>query len=139
MLTGKQLKIIRQIAGFTGTEIADKMLVTKQTISSIETGKTETPSSIRYYEMSLKNMIEDLVDPDLHRICLDLLRTFDSENERDSKWLVVSRKPGGVTYTINGEYKTLAEAERIAYEMKQTWPAKKYRVLKDRDSIAKFS
>lgn len=139
MLTGEQLKIVRKIAGFTGTEVAERMLVTKQTISSIETGKTETPSSIRYYEMSLKEMVNDLVDPDLHRICLDLLQTFNAENEHDSKWLVVSRKPGSVVFTINAEYKTLAEAERIAYELKKAWPAKKYRVLKDSDSIIKFS
>ena len=42
MLTGKQLKIIRQIAGFTGTEVADKMFVTKQTIRRIENGEIST-------------------------------------------------------------------------------------------------
>lgn len=133
MLTGKQLKIIRQIAGFTGTEVADKMLVTKQTISSIETGKTETPSSIRYYEMSLKDMIEDLVDPDLHRICLDLLRAFEDKNEHSSEWLLLYKKPEGVSLTIEGEFRTLAEAESMAYEMKNVYPYAEYYILKDRN------
>lgn len=131
MLTGKQLKIIRQIAGFTGTEVADKMFVTKQTISSIETGKTETPSSIRYYEMSLKAMIEDLADPDLHRICLDLLRKFNAENEHSSEWLLLYKKPECVSLTIEGKFRTLAEAESMAYEMKNAHPYAEYYILKD--------
>lgn len=126
MLTGEQLKIVRKIAGFTGTEVAERMLVTKQTISSIETGKTETPSSIRYYEMSLKEMVNDLVDPDLHRICLDLLRKLNAENEHSSKWLVLYKKPEGVSLTIEGEFRTLAEAESMAYEMKNAHPYAEY-------------
>ena len=99
MLTGEQLKIVRKIAGFTETEVAERMLITKPTIWRIENGKTETPSSIRYYEMSLKEMVDDLVDPDLHRICLDLLRKFNSENEHNSKWLVLYKNPkGGIAY-----------------------------------------
>ena len=131
MLTGEQLKIVRKIAGFTGTEVAERMLVTKQTISSIETGKTETPSSIRYYEMSLKEMVNDLVDPDLHRICLDLLRTFNAENEHSSKWLVLYKTQKGVSLTIEGEFRTLAEAESMAYEMKNEHPYAEYYILKD--------
>lgn len=132
MLTGEQLKIVRKIAGFTGTEVAERMLVTKQTISSIETGKTETPSSIRYYEMSLKEMVNDLVDPDLHRICLDLLRTFNAENEHDSKWFLLYKDPEKSLLTIEGEYCTRAEAESISYEMKNTFPYAEYYILKDR-------
>ena len=131
MITGEQLKIIRKIAGFTGTEVAERMLVTKQTISSIETGKTETPSSIRYYEMSLKEMVNDLVDPDLHHICLDLLRKFNAENEHSSKWLLLYKKPEGVSLTIEGEFHTLAEAESMAYEMKNELPYAEYYIFKD--------
>lgn len=134
MLTGKQLKIIRQIAGFSGAEVADKMFITKQTISSIEIGKTKTPSSVRYYEMSLKAMIEDLADPDLHRICLDLLRTLNTKNEHENKWFLLCKKPEELSLTIEGEYRTLAEAESMAYEMKNTFPYAEYYVLKG-DSI----
>lgn len=132
MLTGKQLKFIRQIAGFTGAEVADEMFVTKQTIRRIENGETKASSSIRYYEMSLKDMINDLVDPDLHRICLDLLQMFDSENERDSKWLVVRKDPKETSLTIEGKYRTLTEAESMACEMKNVFPYVEYLVLKDR-------
>lgn len=131
MLTGKQLKIIRQIAGFSGAEVADKMFITKQTISSIEIGKTKTPSSVRYYEMSLKAMIEDLADSDLCRICLDLLRKFDAENEHSSEWLLLYKKPEGVSLTIEGKFRTLAEAESMAYEMKNEHPYAEYYILKD--------
>ena len=131
MLTGEQLKIVRKVAGFTGTEVAERMLVTKQTISSIETGKTETPSSIRYYEMSLKEMVDDLADPDLHCICLGLLRKFNTENEHSSKWLVLYKNPEGVSLTIEGEFCTLAEAESMAYEMKNEHPYAEYYILKD--------
>lgn len=134
MLTGEQLKTIREIAGFTEIEIAERMLVTKQTISSIETGKTETPSNIRYYEMALKEMIEDLADPDLHRICLDLLRTLNTKNEHENKWFLLYKNPEGLSLTIEGEYRTLAEAESMAYEMKNTFPYAEYYVLKG-DSI----
>lgn len=129
MLIGEQLKTIRKIAGFTGTEVAEKMLVTKQTISSIETGKTETPSSIRYYEMSLKEMIDDLVDQDQHRICLDLLRMFEAEH--DHKWLLLYKDPEKTLFTVEGEYRTRAEAESMAYEMKNTFPYAEYYILKD--------
>lgn len=131
MLTGEQLKIVRKIAGFTETEVAERMLVTKTTIWRIENGKTETPSSIRYYEMSLKEMVNDLVDPDLHRICLDLLRKFNTENEHGSKWLLLYKKPEGVSLTIEGEFRTLAEAESMAYEMKNVHPYAEYYILKD--------
>lgn len=130
MLTGEQLKTIRDIAGFTETEIAERMLVTKQTISSIETGKTETPSNIRYYEMTLKEMIEDLADPDLYRICLDLLQAFGIEN--DYKWILLYRNPEKpLLLTVDGEFRTLAEAESMAYEMKNTFPYAEYYILKD--------
>lgn len=131
MITGEQLKLVRKIAGFTETEVAERMLITKQTISSIETGKTETPSSIRYYEMSLKEMVDDLADPDLHCICLGLLRKFNTENEHSSKWLVLYKNPEGVSLTIEGEFRTLAEAESMAYEMKNEHPYAEYYILKD--------
>lgn len=81
MLTGKQLKTIRQVAGFTGTDLANRMFVTKQTISSIEIGKTTTPSSIRYYELSLKLMVDEIDDAELKSICYSLVDKYYKSND----------------------------------------------------------
>lgn len=80
MLTGAQLKTIRLVANFTGDEVAKEMFVTKQTISSIETGKTTTKSSIRYYELSLKLMLERISDQELRSICQILFDKYDALN-----------------------------------------------------------
>lgn len=132
MLTGEQLKTIRQIAGFTKSEVAKEMLWDEHTIDNIENDSFERfipEYHFRYYEMSLKNMINDLVDPDLHRICLDLLHMLKAECT--SKWLVVYKDPKGTSLTIEGEYRTFAEAESMACEMKNEFPYAEYLVLKD--------
>lgn len=83
MLTGKQLKVIRQVADFTGTDVADEMFVTKQTISSIETGKTTVKSSIHYYELVLKSMIERISDCELRSVCQILFEKYSKINDYD--------------------------------------------------------
>lgn len=83
MLTGKQLKKIRQIADFTGTEVADEMFVTKQAISFIETGKTTAKSSIHYYELALKSMIERISDCELRSVCQILFDKYSKINSKD--------------------------------------------------------
>lgn len=80
MLTGKQLKTIRQVAGFTETDLADAMFVMKRSISSIETGETTASSNIRYYEMSLKMMIDHMDDAELKSICYDLVDYYYKSN-----------------------------------------------------------
>lgn len=40
MLTGNQLRIVRNALGLTGQDMAEIMYCTKQQISSIETGKS---------------------------------------------------------------------------------------------------
>lgn len=83
MLTGKQLKVIRQVADFTGNEVADEMFVTKQAISFIETGKTTAKSSIHYYELALKSMIERISDCELRSICQVLFDEYSKINGDD--------------------------------------------------------
>lgn len=89
MLTGKQLKAIRQVADFTGAEVADEMFVTKQTISSIETGKTTTKSSIHYYELVLKSMIERISDCELRSVCQILFDKYSKINGNDEDFPVI--------------------------------------------------
>ena len=89
MLTGKQLKLIRQVADFTGTDVANEMFVTKQTISSIETGKTTTKSSIHYYELVLKSMIERINDCELRSVCQILFDKYSEINDNDDDFPVI--------------------------------------------------
>lgn len=145
MLTGKQLKTIRQVAEFTGQEVADEMFMTKQTISSIETGKTTTPSSIRYYELSLSIMIDNLDDDKLRGICRELMDRynelfeieddFDSNKEdRDIPWYVVTECmdesdptcPEGSFVDFRGRNKE--EAIAYAQSLKYCCPNRRIRV-----------
>lgn len=89
MLTGKQLKKIRQVADFTGTEVADEMFVTKQAISFIETGKTTAKNSIHYYELALKSMIERISDCELRSVCQILFDKYSKINADDEDFPVI--------------------------------------------------
>ena len=89
MLTGNQLKLIRQVANFTGTDVANEMFVTKQTISSIETGKTTVKSSIHYYELVLKSMIERISDCELRFVCQMLFDKYSEINDDDDDFPVI--------------------------------------------------
>ena len=80
MLTGRQLSKIRTIAGISQSEIASEMLVTTNCIKSIEYGSNIYKSLRRYYELSLKIMIDDLIDEDQQRICLDLIEQYNECN-----------------------------------------------------------
>ena len=71
MLTGNQLRICRSILGFTGEEIASQMYVTKQTLSSIETGKTTKQSSIFYYQLFIEKLAVD------NEACMQFIRLCD--------------------------------------------------------------
>lgn len=128
MLTGKQLKAIRQVADFTGTEVADEMFVTKQTISAIETGKTTTKSSIHYYELVLKSMIERISDCELRSVCQILFDKYskingydedfpvidmiDESSDMDDAWYVMVTYSDG---TRGVEYKSLEREKVIDY------------------------
>nr|DAV14926.1 MAG TPA: helix-turn-helix domain protein [Caudoviricetes sp.] len=84
MLTGKQLKKIRQVADFTATDVADEMFVTKQAISAIETGKTTAKNSVHYYELALKSMIEHIGDCELrsvYQVLFDKYSNIKGEDE----------------------------------------------------------
>lgn len=91
MLTGKQLKAIRQVADFTGIEVADEMFVTKQAISFIETGKTTAKSSIHYYELALKSMIERIGDCEVRSICQILFDKYSKINGDDEDFPVIDK------------------------------------------------
>lgn len=153
MLTGKQLKTIRQVAEFTGKEVADEMLVTKQTVSSIETGKTTTPSSLRYYELSLKIMVDRLDDNYLQGICYSLFdryneenggkESFEIEDKFDGKedgydvyWYVVidcidEDDPDGGIVEFKGRNR--ADAIKAARSLKRCYPTRRIRVYNDFD------
>ena len=89
MLTGKQLKVIRQVADFTGTDVANEMFVKKQTISYIETGKTTVKSSVHYYELVLKSMIERISDCELRSVCQILFDKYSKINGDDNGKVVI--------------------------------------------------
>ena len=128
MLTGKQLKKIRQIADFTGTEVADEMFVTKQAISFIETGKTTAKSSIHYYELALKSMIERISDCELRSVCqvlfdkyskingddedFPIIDMMDESSDMDDAWYIMVTYNNG---TRGVEYKSLEREKAIDY------------------------
>lgn len=128
MLTGKQLKTIRQVADFTGIEIADEMFVTKQSISAIETGKTTAKSSIHYYELTLKSMVERISDFELRSVCQVLFDKYskingddedfpvidmiDESSDMDDAWYVMVTYSDG---TRGVEYKSLEREKAIDY------------------------
>lgn len=106
MLTGKQLNIVRQIAGITTKDIANEMFVAKQTISSIETGKNTEKSSIRYYEMSLKMMIDQMDNAQLKSICYDLVdHYYKSNSDVDESVPVID----GVGESVDGAWYVFIE------------------------------
>lgn len=128
MLTGKQLKTIRQVAGFTGNDLANRMFVTKQTINSIETGKTTAKSSIHYYELALKSMIERISDCEFRSVCQILFDKYskingddedfpvidmiDESSDMDDAWYVMVTYSDG---TRGVEYKSLEREKAIDY------------------------
>lgn len=78
MLTGEQLRTIRNVLGLSGEDIAKAMYITKQSVSSIETGKTKSQSSINYYYLSLKEIIRNLDDEQMKDTCYKVLDIFES-------------------------------------------------------------
>ena len=88
MLTGRQLSRIRTIAGISQSEIASEMLVTTNCIKSIEYESSKDKSLRRYYELSLKIMIDDLIDEDQQRICLDLIEQYNECNAKTKQPLL---------------------------------------------------
>lgn len=80
MLTGKQLKTIRQVANFTEQDVADQMYVSKKTIIDIETNQPQTLSNVRYYYLSLRIMISEMDDTELQAICWSLFNKYEEES-----------------------------------------------------------
>nr|DAF70053.1 MAG TPA: hypothetical protein [Caudoviricetes sp.] len=149
MLTGKQLKKIRQVADFTGTEVADEMFVTKQAISFIETGKTTAKNSIHYYELALKSMIERISDCELRSICQILFDKYSKINgddedfpvidkldescDVDDAWYVILEYDGKAAMDI--VYKSIEREKAIDYarDLKRRYPCDNIKVYHDVD------
>lgn len=79
MLTGNQLRIVRNALGLTGQDMAEIMYCTKQQISSIETGKSNGKKSLNYYTLVIKEVIKNLDDSDKRTNCIKLIRIFESD------------------------------------------------------------
>ena len=79
MLTGDQLRIVRNALGLTGQDMAEIMYCTKQQISSIETGKSNGKKSLNYYTLAIKEVIRNLEDSDKRTDCIKLIRIFESD------------------------------------------------------------
>ena len=79
MLTGDQLRIVRNALGLRGQDMAEIMYCTKQQISSIETGKSNVKKSLNYYTLAIKEVIRNLEDSDKRTDCMKLIRMFESD------------------------------------------------------------
>lgn len=84
MLTGRQPGRIRTIAEISQSEIADEMLVGIRCIKSVEYGLNIDKATRRYYELSLKIMINNLEDEDKQSICLNLLEQYNEYNANNA-------------------------------------------------------
>ena len=81
MLTGKQLRTLRYILDLTGADIAERMYVTKQTITSIETGKTKAESSRHYYALALKEIARGLEPGTVQDAFNSMYLMYEMQNE----------------------------------------------------------
>lgn len=79
MLTGDQLRIVRNALGLSGQDMAEIMYCTRQQISSIETGKSNVKKSLNYYTLAIKEVIRNLEDSDKRTDCIKLIRIFESD------------------------------------------------------------
>lgn len=79
MLTGNQLRIVRNALGLTGQDMAKIMYCTKQQISSIETGKSNGKKGFNYYTLAVKEVVRNLDDSDKRTDCIKLIRIFESD------------------------------------------------------------
>ena len=79
MLTGDQLRIVRNALGLRGEDMAEIMYCTRQQISSIETGKSKGKKGLNYYTLAIKEVIRNLEDSDKRTDCLKLIRIFESD------------------------------------------------------------
>lgn len=79
MLTGNQLRIVRNALGLTGQDMAEIMYCTKQQISSIETGKSNGKKGLNYYTLAVKEVVRNLDDSDKRTDCIKLIRMFESD------------------------------------------------------------
>lgn len=88
MLTGRQLGKIRTLAGISQSEIANEMLVGIRCIKSIECSLNYDKATRRYYELSLKIMIDNLEDEDKRSICLNLIEQYNEYNANNKQPLL---------------------------------------------------
>lgn len=79
MLTGDQLRIVRNALGLRGEDMAEIMYCTRQQISSIETGKSNRKKGLNYYTLAIKEVIRNLEDSDKRTDCIKLIRIFESD------------------------------------------------------------
>lgn len=79
MLTGDQLRIVRNALGLTGQDMAEIMYCTRQQISSIETGKSNGKKILNYYTLAIKEVIRNLEDSGKQTDCIKLIRIFESD------------------------------------------------------------
>lgn len=85
LLLQQNLAAIRKIAGWTAEHLADKIGVTKQTISNLETGKT--PMNLTQY-IAIRAILDHEIETDKENIVLPqvitiLLDKGDELNEKD--------------------------------------------------------
>lgn len=79
MLTGKQLRIVRNALGLSQQDMAEIMYYTRPQISHIETGKAKEKRVLNYYTLAIKEVIRNLDDSDKRTDCIKLIRIFESD------------------------------------------------------------
>ena len=67
------------------------MFVTKKAISFIKTGKNTEKSSIHYYELALKSMIERIGDCEVRSICQTVFDKYSKINGDDEDFPVIDK------------------------------------------------
>ena len=60
MLTINELVRMRKLLGISGEVIADEMSTTKQTVSNIERKQAENTMSIRFYRLTVLQLIKEI-------------------------------------------------------------------------------
>lgn len=79
MLTGNQLRIVRNALGLNKQDMAEIMYYTRPQISYIETGKAKEKRALNYYTLAIKEVIRNLEDSDKRTDCIKLVRMFESD------------------------------------------------------------
>lgn len=79
MLTGRQLRIVRVMLGFSQQDMAEIMYCSRPSISYIESEKSNEKKALNYYTLAVKEIIRNLDDSDKRTDCINLIRLFESD------------------------------------------------------------